>query len=91
MRPFRYLYPHNLFDSLYIGKTVDKTADSADPFSDESVFCKFPFLDELFEPAMHVTDGREDIDNRFILKHKVKMDWFGEYRVLGPERYDYLF
>jgi hypothetical protein len=80
-----------LLDSLNIGKTVDKAADTTYSFSYEGIFSKFAFFDELFETPMHVADRRENIDNCFILEHKVQVDRFRKHRVLGAERNDYLF
>jgi hypothetical protein len=76
MCPLRYFNSHYLFNSLHIGKTVDKAADATYTFCDEGIFSKFPFFHEFFEPAMYITDRREYVNNCFILKHKVKVDRF---------------
>jgi hypothetical protein len=91
MRPLGNFNSHDLLDSLNIGKTVNKAADTTYSFGYEGIFSKFPFFYELFEPPMYIPNRRENINNCFILEHKVKVDRFRKHRVLGPKRNDYLF
>jgi hypothetical protein len=91
MCPLRYFNSHDLLDSLNIGETVNKAADTTYSFSYEGIFSKFAFFYELFEPPMNIPNRWENINNGFILEHKVKVDRFRKHRVLGAERNDYLF
>ena len=67
---------------------MNETADPAGAFGNVRIFSELPLLDEFLETTMDISDRRDNIDDSFIFKDKIEMDWLREYRVLGPERDD---
>ena len=52
MCPLRYFNSHDLLDSLNVGKTVNKAADTTYPFSYEGIFSKLAFFYKFFKPFL---------------------------------------
>ena len=68
-RPRRDANVHQGFDALTIAPRMHERADAADALDEIDSLLKVFFLRDFFQPAMHVAEHGERLDDFFVLQH----------------------
>ena len=81
-RTARHVDLHQPFDGLRIAPAMPEGADAADTLCDIDELLEIALLDQLFQSAVDVADGRHGADDFLILQLQIQMDRLRQDRML---------